>query len=621
LFGMSDEALYWLGTTGLMASDWRETANWQKIAVDDREKLLRAARFLRRWREEKAFKSAGDLLSGILEMTGYEQALLLTFGGSQKVGNVRKLLDLAYDQPADRAGVVPFLQYLHLMIEEGVDEEDAQVESDTSNVVKVMTVHKSKGLEFPVVILPDMAREFNTRTDGKFQYDAEFGLAVSFAENEEWNEFGFAPQMRDLDKQKAKEEERRKLYVAVTRARDYLILVGTREEPSKPMNLDAGRWFDWLVAAIADGQLSQMEGTLQAEWPEVKWVVESDLEAGVVEEVGSRQDGRGELSVWDEIAAGVEAAAVGADMTEERRGAFPLLGAIVPQADQVPGILLSVSALMTYLTCPRQYFYKYEWKLPERKPVKEVPEEEIVEWEPSAREVELEQSGEMTGGLSPNRQSAVQANAQHEATERGTLVHRVLEWIERPEEADELIRRALAERSIVGEAYEQLFDELKRNVETYLQSDLFREVQTAEEQQSEMKFRLVLGKHEITGIVDKIIRKQGDSAVVIDYKTNRDASAKTVHHYEPQLQLYTLVAQRLLGWSVERAVLYFTALGREVQVPTTEADLHAMEQGIQSACDHIALHDQVEDFEQVADESPCKYCGYFTLCKGGTIAS
>ncbi|ARU61607.1 hypothetical protein CBW65_11730 [Tumebacillus avium] len=600
LFGVSDEALYWLGKPGLQRSQFSHSENWPRIAGDDQEKLQRAERLLAAWRSEKAFLTAGELLSRILEQTGYEQALLLTFGGNQKVGNVRKLLELAHEQAPERAGVLPFLQYLQLMVDESVDEADAQVESDQSDVVKIMTVHKSKGLEFPIVILPDMAREFNVRSEGKFRYDPAYGLVPTFTEHESWNDMGYAPKLREIDRSKAVEEERRKLYVAMTRARDYLLLVATREAPKKAMTLDNSRWFDWLVATIADGDLSKMAGTLLAEWPEVKWSSETagDSPEPMLPTQPKKHD---PTAVLTEItAAWREVAAAGAGAMEHLTNQMPPLHHAFPftqplQPDSTQGILLSVSALLTYLACPRQYYYRYGLRLPE-----------LTDEEPQSQPEQI---------MAPDERDRTQLAA----TERGTLVHRVLEWLQEPAEADDLIRRALAEQSIVGQEAEQHLPALRADVNTYLQSPLFREVQSAAETKSELMFRLTLGPHEITGVLDKVIRKADDTAVVIDYKTNRITQRsiqKTTEHYTPQLQLYTLVAKHLLNWNVARSVLYFTALGTESQVPIQDTDLKKTEETIRQALDHIATHDREADYTQATSDSPCRHCGYLLLCKG-----
>ncbi|MGB8956606.1 MAG: PD-(D/E)XK nuclease family protein, partial [Tumebacillaceae bacterium] len=493
-----------------------------------------------------------------------------------------------------------------------VQEEDAQVESDRSDVVKIMTIHKSKGLEFPVVILPDLGRQFNLQSGGAFRYDPELGLVLSFGEHDEWNDFGYARELRELNKAKAIEEERRKLYVAVTRARDYLVMVGTREDSSakkKAMTRYDIRWFDWLVATIGGGDLVQMEGSILAEWPEVKWVTVQEEEAEQEKQPSADEQQR--QAAFREVAAALSESAAGSEAGagSQRHAAFPLLGAIQPREGEHPGILLSVSALMTYLTCPRQYFYKYEWKLPEQSHTAQLEraDDELADERDSADDqFDLFAEPDPRATLDP--------------TVRGTLVHRVLELLESPEEADRLIDRALAEQSIVGEEASRWHPYLKEDVNTYLQSSLFQNVLHAADKKSEMMFRLALGPHEITGIIDKVILGQNGFAAVIDYKTNRVFSAarirQAVEHYSPQLQLYTLVTDRLLGWPVEQAVLYFTAPGRTEKVPIAASDLSALEQRSREACDHIATHDEPEDFAQLEQETDCERCGYRLLCRG-----
>jgi ATP-dependent helicase/nuclease subunit A len=182
-----------------------------------------------------------------------------------------------------------------------------------------------------------------------------------------------------------------------------------------------------------------------------------------------------------------------------------------------------------------------------------------------------------------------------------------------------LMRRALTERQIVGAEADGWVPLLRDDLERYLRSSLFAEVRQAEAVQSEMMFRLTLGRHEITGVVDKVIRQSDGTAKVIDFKTNRVAKgqlAQTVEKYEVQLQLYALVVQRLLGWPVEQAVLYFTALGRTEEVDVSPARLAALEERLLAAFELIAATPGMEAFERTTDEEACRHCGYRMICKG-----
>ncbi|MBL0386752.1 UvrD-helicase domain-containing protein [Tumebacillus sp. ITR2] len=590
LFGVSDEALYWLGREGLTAPDWRELPNWHRLALDDREKLMRAQTLFQLWREEKSYKNAAEVLTSILHHTGYEQALLLTFGGDQKVGNVRKLVEIAYDQPPERGSVLAFLSEVQKRIDGEVREEDAQVESDQSDVVKIMTIHKSKGLEFPVVILPDMARTFNLSEGGKFRYDSKLGLVPSFTENDAWNDFGYSTKLSEDNKQKALAEERRKLYVAMTRARDYLLLVGTRalEKKTAP-TLEDSRWFGWLQAAEVQN------------WEGVRWV-----QIGPTEGTFEKNTAVAEATPTLEI--------------PERPGTseppltelFPLLGPIQPRADEMPGLTLSVSALLTYFTCPRQYFYKYALRLPElARPLEDTQQISLFDADETVEEPNLTST------------ELADTDAEHDPTVRGTLVHRVLELLQDPADLQTLLRHALAERKIVGDEADAWIPILEGDLVRYTQSEIFREVQSATEQHSEMMFRLRAGRHAITGVIDKLYKKDNGRAVVLDYKTNRITRRqlkRTTHHYTPQLQLYTLVAVELLGWHVERAVLYFTALDEESEVSIAPADLETMQSRLQAACDHIAMHDDETDFAQTEELGTCGRCPYQLICRGDMLS-
>jgi ATP-dependent exoDNAse (exonuclease V) beta subunit len=504
-----------------------------------------------------------------------------------------------------------------------VREEDAQVESDQSDVVKIMTVHKSKGLEFRVVILPDLARTFNLSEGGKFRYDPQLGLVPSFTEHEAWNPFGYAAQLSDQNKQKALEEERRKLYVAMTRARDYLLLVGTRAtDKKKNPSFEDSRWFDWLSAAEVEN------------WEEVNWVraeggaeAEDDAEhaesittlATLGDLATSAASGTSAATAATAAPAGKSAVEVAATLELRQDPAplhelFPLLGPIQPRPEETPGLTLSVSALLTYFTCPRQYYYKYALRLSElARPLEDTRQMTLF----------AEETAESAGDEHLPPAELEDTDAEHDPTVRGTLVHRVLELLRDPADLNPLLRRALAERKIVGEEAERWIPLLEADLLRYAKSDLFREVQAAAEQQSEMMFRLRIGRHAVTGVIDKLYKKPDGHAVVLDYKTNRISRqhlSRTARHYTPQLQIYTLVAEKLLGWHVDRAVLYFTALDAEAEVPVTAADLQAMQSRLQKACDHIARQDGEEGYPQTEETGVCGRCPYQLICREDVLS-
>jgi ATP-dependent helicase/nuclease subunit A len=226
-----------------------------------------------RWREFIRHASLTQCIEAALNETHYEALLLAEERGAERVANVRRLVEMArrFD-PFQREGLFRFLQFI---AEQEVAEVDhAPAEAAPDNAVRLMTIHASKGLEFPVVALAGMGGRFNLRDlSGDILLDEESGLCPKI----------FPPQTRSKypsiahwiaaqrERRALLGEELRLLYVALTRARDTLLLVGSasrKDETERWQNahpitnhalLKAGSHLDWLRLWFANA-------TTESDW-------------------------------------------------------------------------------------------------------------------------------------------------------------------------------------------------------------------------------------------------------------------------------------------------------------------------------------------------------------------
>jgi ATP-dependent helicase/nuclease subunit A len=210
----------------------------------------------RRWRKLSRETSLAERLETILEETGYEDWALAQDRGAQRRANVRRLVDLArqFDRMQGE-GLYPFLQYVENQIDAAGDIAPATVESQ--GAVRLMTVHQSKGLQFPIVFVARLGKKFNRASfNGLSLLDEEYGLCLKARPprlRRQYDTIAFWMARRRQEK-KMRDEEMRILYVALTRAEHRLLLVGTpqrkkaREEwhegAARPE--DASSMLDWI---------------------------------------------------------------------------------------------------------------------------------------------------------------------------------------------------------------------------------------------------------------------------------------------------------------------------------------------------------------------------------------
>lgn len=190
-----------------------------------------------KWRNFSRHGALADLIWQVYLDTNYFEMVGAMANGKQRQANLRALHDraLSYEKTSFR-GLFRFLRFIDRMHSRGDDLGVAKSISEADNVVTLLTIHKSKGLEYPVVFVAGMSRTFNTKDLGnRYIFDQDFGLAIKSV-NPDLNIISTSlPHLYVKEKKlaKMKAEEMRVLYVAMTRAKERLILVGSIKDWEK----------------------------------------------------------------------------------------------------------------------------------------------------------------------------------------------------------------------------------------------------------------------------------------------------------------------------------------------------------------------------------------------------
>jgi len=211
---------------------WREQAKSEKSGADTLQKVENFLSRFARWRRLARQASLSRCLETVLAETHYSDWLLTQPRGAQRRANVQRLLGLTrqFDQ-FQRQGLFRFLRFI--AAQQAAELEPEVASAGVENAVRLMSIHQSKGLEFPVVALPDLAKPFNfSDTRAEIILDEEFGLCPQIKPPHTGRRYPSLAHWLAGRRQKLETlgEELRLLYVAMTRARDTLILTATVPE-------------------------------------------------------------------------------------------------------------------------------------------------------------------------------------------------------------------------------------------------------------------------------------------------------------------------------------------------------------------------------------------------------
>jgi ATP-dependent helicase/nuclease subunit A len=226
IFAVTDDIIHSIGESN-SRSPGRSLWQSMRDAVNQRkpgyEMIAPAVKLLGTWFSDSNRLPVSDLLRKVILSTHYDLLLMSLPNGHQRSRNIWKLVWLAAQNEELSCG--QFAESIKLMRQYNVKHSDAPL--DTGNAVKLMTIHASKGLEFPVVALPVLGASFKGRKS-KLIFHRDFGVALNSARDDD-EKSAWYTLARSVDDEMELAEKKRLLYVAMTRARDYLGLFVVRK--------------------------------------------------------------------------------------------------------------------------------------------------------------------------------------------------------------------------------------------------------------------------------------------------------------------------------------------------------------------------------------------------------
>ena len=534
-------------------------AAWEGIGEADVSRLSGFVRWFAGERDRAARVGIDELIDRALTLTGYDLTMLALPGGRRRLANVRKLMRLGRDHEAahgpDLRGFLALLADREAGRAPENREGEAPVEGEGLDAIRLMTIHRAKGLEFPIVCVADLGRSPRPPSAVLRVSDAPFGapggrLGLRLARAGAGGRESALEYTAIGDEVRAAEEaeERRLFYVAMTRARERLLLSG------------AARVQGW-----PEGNPKRVGGG------PIAWIAPAfvpDLGEVVAAGGGDVRCGEGRLTVAVEVPEDGEAGAGGGVPSSADPGPPDVAPATIDAPLAVapaPGLdTLSYSALAEYDRCSYRFYAERVLGLP---------------------------GGEADAGddvAGPTE--AIEPADRHRGRRRGILAHALLERLNfhRPVVASTDVVGAAAVRAgltpVPGPAE---LDGLAALVRRFAESPLCARLGDCTEVRREQRFAFPLDddpRHPlVVGALD-VLAREADSdsgrerALVVDYKTDRlprgvDPAAIVARDYAGQQLVYAIAALHSGAEAVEVIHCFLEAPGSPVSAHFTRAEL------------------------------------------------
>ena len=534
---------------------WQAFADCAEQDTETGVRCREARDRIRKWREKE---SVSVLSAFMYELLADSQVYAAAGGkpaGNTARRNLRMLCRQAED--AENAGVYTLRDFLSWVSDQsgGSDQKAASPLADGDNVVRIMTMHKSKGLQFPVVFCLGLDKPFRKHAEPRVALDAELGITLFYKQPK--HRLARRTAADQIFAWKKEHEERaekiRLLYVAMTRAQQRMFLAGVTEErtgwklpPGEYRVLSAEDCMDWILPALMDAQ-KQYTGCAQASKP---WNI-TCFDTIQQETVDNAED----IHSLEEWLESIGSAPYVEELWTEEHPEEP--------EDIIPEKMVkkSVTALL---------------KQAETAPVPGEDEEET----PEDKRIPERFSRAMRKYAAGRYPAFMMPNEEHRGAWRGTVIHRFLSLADlgRIRDAgeglkDELerMKREMADAGVLTEEEAGVIP--AEDAERFFRSEIGRRMLRSPEVRREWAFNLVREEENmlVQGVIDCAFREEG-GWVIVDYKTDRvENPGELAETYGLQLNWYAAALEALTGCPVKEMWLY--SLCKNAPVPVGRREL------------------------------------------------
>ncbi len=514
----------------------KESIESEKIDDKLKNKLKAFTNKISKWREEEKYLPLNELIWKIYNETDYYNYVRLMPNGEVRKANLKMLFERAKEyEKISFKGLFNFIRYLEKVKNSSSDLSSAKLIGENENVVRIMSIHKSKGLEFPVAIISRTDKKFNQRDlSDDILLHQDIGFGPQYINYERKIEYSTAA--KEAIKIKIKDEsiaeEMRILYVALTRAKEKLIITGIENDLEKSIEEkkellkiyeDEGKKINHLLLKKYQNYLS---------WIQLVYLNNNQSQDVIKLNKISKND----------------------ILTEE------VENKIIPK--------IEISEKVDYDKIETILNWKYKYQ-------------EMTTLQSKMSVSKIKQLSQVEGLTKPEiKPKFIVENEKVTGAELGTVIHLILQKLDLKkvytlQELQEFVD-VLNSRKIITQKQKEAIN--INTIYKIISSEFMQKLRKSKQIYKEMPFYTYIDTKKIyntensenilvQGIIDLYYIDENDKVILVDYKTDYVKSEKElIEKYKIQLEIYKKALEESLKQKVEKVYIYSIYLNKECEI-------------------------------------------------------
>ena len=515
---------------------------------------------IQKWREECDYLSLAELLWKIYKETGFYNYVGLMPNGVLRQANLKMLFERAKEyEKTNFKGLFNFIRFIEKLKLGNGDMSSAKIIGENEIVVRIMSIHKSKGLEFPIVFLANTSKKINLMDlNENILLHQKIGIGPKYINYDRKIEYSTTARecIKIVSREESISEEMRVLYVALTRAKEKLIMTGVSNDYKKDIEKKAQLLKMYRMKNKKLNPILIKKYISYLDWVELVLIA---------------NEMKDKITVFEHYPAEI--------LQKEAQKEIEIKS-------------FDFNKKTDFSEIEKELNWKYpdfiKTQLPIKSTVSKIKQAQIENNASSLNFVQLDRESIPFENLTDNKEigianiipNFIEENKEISGSRKGTLMHLFLQKLNLKENYDlqklEELKQNLIMKKIISEEEAKNINLSK--IMNFLKSNLAQKLKQAKQIEKEKTFCMKVSAKEIMkeatneeilvqGIIDLYAIDQDDKIILVDYKTDFAIEEKDlVQKYEKQLQLYKKALEEATGKKVKEMYIYSLYLNKEIRL-------------------------------------------------------